>query len=872
MDWLKRILFIFFLLFALLAGTAVFISWKFGEQLEGHALETLRSRIETDVVFKEDVTVSLWRDFPLIAVEIHDVYIQDAFRTDTLLAVEKAFVQFDILKILRNNFTIAGIRVSDGLLRLKRTETDAWNFRVWKKDTTRANKQKTDFSIEILTLENIHLDYDDRMVDLNIRFRSDRSKIKGRFTDENQRLGLSLDGFMHRLKMVGSDRVVSLPLSLAGVLNIRSKEKTYTVEMGNALLAGNEMVWDAEWKRTEQDMHMQLQIHAGGIDPHELLPHLWPQMPTNIHDLEMKGNSDLVLRMEGPFTRTHGPELDASLKMTDGELLFRDTRVSDLNFNSRIFIKDIKRSKALRVSFGSFSLRTPTGKVKGSGVLTDLNNPHLKISSTGTSRLEEIITVTDIADQMKGSGNVTWNIDFSGPLGRDFNTTLNDLRNMEWTGSIDLSGAEMTFDPGIPPITGLTAAIAMEADRTEVQNCSGSIGHITFDGSIRMPDIKSMIIEQSEPIALSGQVHIRELDISRLPIEWQFSTDPGNAPTRTVSMNGRTHVDNIRYRGFSATDLSGELRMHRDRLTVNGLRFNALDGTARADLAYHPIEKGYRLAIDADLSNIDMKQTLAEWDDFGQKTITSDNLKGRATASISAVILMGPGHGLLKDELNVETDLEISGGELIDLEPLLAMSKFISVDELQHVKFDTLRNRISIKDSRISIPKMTVSSSILNVNVFGEHGFDQEMDYHVNLLLNDLLRRKAKRKKTFEGHEVVDHRGKTRLFLRITGKPHDLKVGFDKREVRRKIKDDFRKEGQTIKQLFREEFGGGEPAKGEEETVQFRLEDEETEPNEEAETKDGTEKPEKKKKKRGFLDTDPETDETEGAFEIEFDP
>jgi hypothetical protein len=267
-----------------------------------------------------------------------------------------------------------------------------------------------------------------------------------------------------------------------------------------------------------------------------------------------------------------------------------------------------------------------------------------------------------------------------------------------------------------------------------------------------------------------------------------------------------------------------------------------------------------------------MTRALEEWNDFGQTGITSKNLKGRASAKLDIEIHLDKNQQILQDQLRVDSDIEISGGELIQFEPLLAMSKFISVDELSHVKFDTLRNQLSIRNSKLFIPKMSISSSILNVQVFGEHAFDQEMDYHVNLLLNDLLRRKARKKAAFNGHEIVDKRGKTRLFLWVRGKPGDIKVGFDKKEVKQKLKADFKKEGQTIKQLFKEEFGGAKKEEEESGEVQFRLEEEEPTSNPATDETLRIEEPEKPKKKKGFFTSEEDEYETEGGFEIEFDP
>lgn len=875
MIWFKRIVFILFVLLFMVAGLVGFVTWRYADDLKAYALDSVRETIITDISFNEKVVLSFWKDFPLVAVEISDIQIEDSFKSDTLLKVEKAFVQFNLIKILQNQFTIEGIRVTDGFLKLRRNAADEWNFRVWKEEESDDGKSKVDFSIEILTLQNIHLDYDDRVVDLNIQFLSHKSRVKGRFTNENTRLGLSLNGYMERLTTSANDRIVELPLSLAGVLNINSKDKIYTIEMGNAILAGNEMLLDAEWTRIENGTDMEMKVHAGNIEPFVLLPHIWPQMPDNIRKLNLKGRADLIFTLNGPFTIERGPQLDATIKMRDGGLIFQETNVTKLNFTGKLFMQDIKRSKALEITFDSFELKTPKGTVSGKGSLTDLTNPRLRLNTTGTSRLEELLAVAAVEEQIKGNGGISWALDFEGPLGHEFNTTINELKLMRWSGTVELSEANVQFNSNIPKIENFSAKIEMKLDRTIIKECVGKIGHLQFDGDLEIAQLKEILTESQWPINLSGTIHIAELDVQKLPNEWQFESESSGsaASPRAVSAKIHSSIDKVIYNNFTATSVVGNLKIENERLEVTDLRFQALDGAISSNLTYEPTATGYLLNLNSELRNIDMTRALAEWNDFGQKGITSKNLKGRASAKLDAEIYLDKNHVLLMDKLKVESDLEISGGELIQFEPLLAMSKFISVDELSRVKFDTLRNQLSVRNNTLFIPKMSVTSSILNVQVFGEHGFNQEMDYHVNLLLTDLLRRKSKRKASFEGHEIMDDGGKTRLFLWVRGKPGNIKVGFDKREVKQKLKEDFKKEGQTIKQLFKDEFSSKKEKPEEQEALQFKLEEEETYPTKAQQDtkKKGDDKP-KAKKKKGFFSSEKDEEETEGGFEIEFEP
>ena len=865
------------LVLLVLAG-ALFITWKYEDDLKAFALESLREVVTTDVQFNEDVKLSLWQDFPLVAVELSDIRIQDSFKTDTVLNVEKAFVQFDALRLIRNDFRIEGIRVTNGFLRLRRTENDEWNYRVWKSPEKKDQNTEVDFSIEILTLENIHLDYDDRAVDLNIQFLSEKSKLKGRFQDENTRLGLSLNGFMEKLTTIGDDRIVELPLSLTGILNINSDEKIYTIETGNAVLAGNEMVLNGEWKKVDVGTDMQLKIHAGNIEPAVLLPHIWPQMPPNIKNLNLQGRSDIILTMNGPFTLNSGPKLDATIRMRNGGITFQNTDVSDLNFEGKLFMKDIKQSRAMQIQFDSFRLNTPTGKVSGSGKLTNLNEPFLELKSTGKSRLEELVTVANISDEITASGGISWDIDFRGPLGKDFNTTVNELKKMNWSGSVSLVDAALQFNAGIPQLSSFNANIAMNMGKTSITQCSGKIGHLEFDGSMDVARLKQIMTEPTAAVELTGNIHIKNLDVEKLPSEWQFESETTTEKrSRPISIQAQTKFDKIVYRDFTANSVTGSIDMKNNRVDISGLQLKALGGSINATVSYFPNKLGYMLNLEGDLRDIDMKRTLAEWNDFGQESIRSENLKGRASATLQAQIQLDKEQQLIMEQLSVESDVEVSGGELVNFEPLLAMSRFIDIDELNRVKFDTLRNQLSIRDNKLYIPRMSISSNILNVDVFGEHGFNQEMDYHVNLLLNDIIRRKAKKRRTFDGHEIIDERGKTRLFLWIRGTPDDIKVGFDKREVRKKIKDDLKKEGQTIKKLFQDEFSGNSTSdEVQDQNIQFELEDDglgnkpENQPSLKQEPTQ--EKPKKKKKKQGLFSTEPEEQETEGSFEIEFEP
>jgi len=102
---------------------------------------------------------------------------------------------------------------------------------------------------------------------------------------------------------------------------------------------------------------------------------------------------------------------------------------------------------------------------------------------------------------------------------------------------------------------------------------------------------------------------------------------------------------------------------------------------------------------------------------------------------------------------------------------------------------------------------MHVSSDKMDMDVFGTHNFENEYNYHLNILLSDILGKKLKPEKENEFGIIRDDGfGKTRIFLNIIGKGDKFEVKYDKKEVSAKIKEDVKKEGVALKQAIKEDF------------------------------------------------------------------
>src|SRR6185436_11283057 len=221
---------------------------------------------------------------------------------------------------------------------------------------------------------------------------------------------------------------------------------------------------------------------------------------------------------------------------------------------------------------------------------------------------------------------------------------------------------------------------------------------------------------------------------------------------------------------------------------------------------------------------------------FGQQVITDKNLNGNVTADVRFFSKWSNTLNCNLDKVTATSVLTIESGELVNFAPMLALSKYVKGADLNDVKFSTLKNTIQIKDRKVIIPSMEINSTAMNIVASGIHGFDNMIDYHLQLLLSQLLGKKVKNLNTEFGTIEDDNLGKTKIFVSMKGPAADPKFSYDSKGMSEKIALDIAKEKQNLKEILKKEFGRNKeesPVKkdGTKKQEELQIETEEDTPN-----------------------------------------
>jgi hypothetical protein len=103
---------------------------------------------------------------------------------------------------------------------------------------------------------------------------------------------------------------------------------------------------------------------------------------------------------------------------------------------------------------------------------------------------------------------------------------------------------------------------------------------------------------------------------------------------------------------------------------------------------------------------------------------------------------------------------------------------------------------------------MSINSTAVNLNISGQHSFDNEYEYHFNMLLTDLLLPKKKLKKSDEefGKVEEENLNRTRIFVKMSGKDDKYKIAYDNRKAMEVFSGKMVEEKKRLKNILAEEF------------------------------------------------------------------
>jgi len=459
------------------------------------------------------------------------------------------------------------------------------------------------------------------------------------------------------------------------------------------------------------------------------------------------------------------------------------------------------------------------GQVAGSIRIDNLASPFVAATFKGNLLLEDVRNLLKVDSIWNYpiqslSGVVKVDMKYQGHVKRSNSYHKSDFENLDIAGDMTLENAGMKIKNSALAFDSINGSFILNDNDIKINSFAGKTLKSDLYLKGLMKNIIAYTFSNNAPVNIEAIFQSNNFDLNEFLINQKASSKRDTVykisflPNLNFALNA--DIGHLSFRRFEANDLKGTFSLHGQKLMADPVSFSTMDGKVSANGMIDGTKNGMLvITCDAYFNRLNISKLFYQLEDFNQSIITHDNLRGIGTASVQFASVWKSDLTIDPTKISVRSNMTIERGELLNFKPMNSLSKYISLSELQDIKFSTLQNEIGIKDRKIFISKTDIKSNALDITLSGSHSFDNELDYHFKVLMSDILFQKARRaKKENDEFGIVedDKSGKTSLFISMKGTVDKPIIKYDKLEAKQSLKKNIAEEKQTLKKIFKEEF------------------------------------------------------------------
>ena len=801
--------FSFFILFILIL--LVSASLLLTNRITPLARNYLNSNISTHADFS-DARVSFLRRFPNVTIVLDNLLLHSSPRlnsgefsinTDTLVYARSVFIQFKITDVISGKYKIGSISARNGKINILYDSSGVSNFDIIK--SVKGVAESSPVDIKNIDLHNLEVSYCDNSSALKLSGIVKSGKLRSTFKDNNIELSAAIETSLRYFQLKSKSYKGEVNGTIA--INLSKAGDIVTVRKGalslDALSLGVDGIIE---KRGKYD----LKLSGKSIHLDKLMTAFNKFFPGNLASWKTYGDMTLTCSLKGESSGKSNPHIESDVRV-EKALLKHDRSpvtmsgisfaahfsngIQNNNSTSSIIVKDIK------LKLGDAEFTAALG-------INDLTHPKTSAEITGTVYpldFMEFFNIPGLAGS-KGSVNVKLNLS-TGYWPKD-SIRLKDLAGLKPEAELHFNH----FSPGkyenLFPFFNVDGDLALSENWHSKGITFEYRGQkIEFEGD--MKKLPEWLAGKSPMAGFYGNVTFDRF----IPSIFFDNSDSSEKAVRfppDINADLNFRIGRMEYRKFSASDVEGVLHYRPGIITFTSFKMNTLEGTVSGDgLIAQNNGSQFLSKGSISVSGIDIKNTFSTFNNFSQDFIVAKNLSGKLTGRIN--LLFNSDSALIPVPSTAIADgkFTIAEGTLTNFDPVKKLSSFIALSELENIHFEKLENDFYIRNNVFYLPSMDVRSSAADLSVTGKHDFHNRYEYHVKMLLSQLLSRKRKKQNNITEFGVVqdDGLGRTSMLLRIDGNGDDVKVGYDLKAAVTGIKNNMKSERQNLKSILKDEYG-----------------------------------------------------------------
>jgi hypothetical protein len=806
------------------------------ERVANIVLQKLNDKLITKYEYSS-LNFSLLRKFPKASLELKNVVVLSSpgfdktmfieANTDTLLQANNVSLEFKITDIISGEYNIGNIEVRNGNVTLLTDTAGRVNYE-FTADNEKSSEKPFMLDLNKITLTNVGALYWNKATEIIIAGDVDKGTLKT--TISGDKIDFMAEGKTTITLLKVSYLNISSPFTTEVSIDLQSSDEGIRLENSSMKINKNRVAVSG---LVGNDNYIDLAISGTDINISSIKDYLPAGISDKLAVYSPAGILTIDGTIKGKSSRTSLPYLSCDFQLENGAI---SRAASNMSLTGLTVVGTYSNGNNAAPTTSSLKIEEIKGTInsyifRGSANIINFEIPLISVVMDGQGDAADLAGFFNLKEITSASGTLAINIKAKGVYDRGREYKLPDIMKFNPALTVKADSFNINLKNNWFVLDNVTGELTVDKD-VIADNLGFTFReqNIFVDGEFR--NLASWLMGENVTVTSSAELKADKLYPER------FFNGSGNLEgvEEGANMNNRADRKNgvnaggeettksfqfpddmvfdatfdigeFVYREIYAENMEGAVSYKPTLFNIKNLDAEILGGRASANGF---LIKNSDLSLMArgtfDLKNVDIHEGFRVFNNFGQDYIKSENIEGNLSGQLSGLLSMDSLFTPNMKTLMVEGNYIINNGALLNFEPIEALSNFIELSELQNIRFESLQNELIIRGNYIYIPLMDIKSSAADLSISGKHSFDNDYEYHVKILLSEILSNKFRRNRGSNqefGAVQDDGLGRTSILLAIDTDG----VRYDMKAVGDQIRQDIREEKENLRTILNEEYG-----------------------------------------------------------------
>lgn len=728
----------------------------FKGKIQDLVLKTINDNLTATVSF-DKVNLSLLKNFPKATVTIDGLTVvnKEPFEGDTLVHAQTIGLKMSVMELFNGAdqpMDIEEIQLKGAAINVLVNEQGIANYDIALKeeeeDKEEEDKDDKPFSLALqhYQIEDTKITYTDLSSKMQIAIEEFNHEGKGNLTANVLDLDTKSKAKVSFV-MDGTNFLNQVQLSLEAMIGMDMDQQLYTFKENKALINQLPLKFDGTVQLLEAGQAFDLSFATPDSDFKNFLGLIPEAYAGGLKGVTTTGEFKVAGQVKGNLTETTIPTLAIEMAANKASFKYPDLPkaveqiVLDMKINNTTGLM-----KDTYVDLNKLSFKIDQDVFNASANIKNLaENPLVDAKLNGVINLANVTKAYPVQLDIPLTGilkaNVATNFDMNS-------VEKSQYQNIKNAGDISLTNFHFASDAMAKPLDIKEAAITFNPNYVSLNKFSLATGQTDVVADGRLDNLYGFLFNKQ---TLKGNFNVHSSNFVLADLLKEDTATPA-AQKEAKEVKGATPSEALKIPAFLDCTINADAKtVVYDNLTLKNVKGRLIvkDETARLENMTTDIFGGKLLfggdvstkttqptfAMDLGLKTLDIKETFTQFE-FLKKIapiagIIAGNinanvkLNGQLEGSDFSPIMNTLSGDLTGDILN--SQVNVANSKL--LSSLDSAVKFVDLSKLD---LNNKRIHLKFKDGKVQVSPFDLKLKDMNVQVSGEHGFDQQMNYDLD--------------------------------------------------------------------------------------------------------------------------------------------